>query len=121
MLSFKKMLKVYSVPFLGIIAVSFFIAVAVINPILAGCESKQVAIDNNSNVSMIVVKESNGSFVADTTTIILGDVDLNGEVNIVDLVSLVEYTNKMKAMDVNSDGVVNDLDVTALIDRMFSN
>ncbi len=57
---------------------------------------------------------------------VLGDVDLNGELNIVDVIFLVDYlfTNgavppAMEAADIYADGFINIVDVTSLAKLLF--
>ena len=60
------------------------------------------------------------------TSFLLGDVNNDGQVNIADVTSLIDYllggsadSVNLQAADVNPDGQVNIADVTALIDRLL--
>ena len=59
-------------------------------------------------------------------TVIYGDVDSDGEVNINDLTKLIDYLISSNtqginfaAADVNGDGDINISDITALIDMLL--
>jgi len=60
------------------------------------------------------------------TSFLLGDVNNDGQVNIADVTSLIDYllggsadSVNLQAADVNPDGQVNIADVTSLIDRLL--
>ena len=68
--------------------------------------------------------ENNGNIYLGDDQPIIGDVNVDGEVNVLDVVSLVgvildggDYT---AACDVNGDGVLNVLDIVQLVNLILS-
>lgn len=53
------------------------------------------------------------------TTVKLGDLDLNNQLEINDVLLLIDYTNKLKAADFNQDNKIDDNDVVDLIEYIY--
>ena len=53
------------------------------------------------------------------TTVKLGDLNLDGQLEINDILLLIDYTNKLKAADFNQDNKIDIDDVIDLIDYMY--
>ena len=84
-----------------------------------------IAIIVNTDTKKVI--NANRCYIDDYKTIIIGDVDDDGNVNISDVTTLIDYllnsestTINMDNSDVDPDGEINIADVTALIDLLLT-
>ena len=94
-------------------------------------DNTNVTVTNAEGTTTIALTEVQNMYFSNegstTPTYKLGDVNMDGEVNIADVTALIDYllsgdaTNiNVEAADVNEDDDVNIADVTALIDMLLS-
>ena len=94
-------------------------------------DNTNVTVTNAEGTTTIALTEVQNMYFSNegstTPTYKLGDVNMDGEVNIADVTALIDYllsgdaTNiNVEAADVNEDDDVNIADVTALIDILLS-
>lgn len=52
-------------------------------------------------------------------TVINGDIDRNGKVNVLDLTALIDFLKAFHAMDVNDDNKIDSKDIQVLVEIIF--
>ena len=86
-----------------------------------------IVLTNSSNYNAIIqIENVVFDFAEDTAFIILGDINQDGIVDVLDVIILVNHILSPAAVeldgaDINNDGEVNILDVIALVNIILSN
>ena len=93
-------------------------------------DNTNVTVTNSEGTTTIALTEVQNMYFSNEaggSTFLIGDVNMDGAVNIADVTALIDYllggddTNiNVEAANVNEDDAVNIADVTALIDMLLS-